>query len=77
MDWQLWIPLAFGLAGAAIVVWAMITGRSGAETEHRLREAERQADALRARRDIEEDVDEDVDLAARARRVGLVRPDRE
>lgn len=53
--------------------WAYRKGRKEARQETALAAAERIAKAHQIRRDIEDEVSDDPDLAARARRIGLQR----
>lgn len=65
-------------AGAMLLalLYAFARGRRSARRETALEAAERQAKAHDTRRRIEDDIQEDVDLYERARRAGVVRPDR-
>lgn len=65
-------------AGALLLalLYAFARGRRSARRETALEAAERYAKAHDTRRRIEDDIQEDVDLYERARRAGVVRPDR-
>ena len=56
-----------------LVAWAYRKGRKEARQETALEAAERIATAHKIRRDIDDEVADDPDLAARARRIGLQR----
>lgn len=63
-----------GLAAiGAALAWAFMRGKRAARQETALEAAERIAAAERKRRDIEDAIQADTDLAARARRIGLQR----
>lgn len=65
-------------AGAILLamLYAFARGRRSARRETALEAAERMAKAHTKRQEIEDDIQEDVDLYERARRAGVVRPDR-
>jgi len=65
----------WALAGllAFLAVWGLAKRQARQETA--LQAAERIAKAERKRGAIQDDIDQDTDLANRARRIGLVRPE--
>ena len=58
----------------ASLAGAFFAGRRGAQNKSALDAAERAVKAEGTRRKVEDEIADDPDLAARARRVGLVRP---
>jgi len=64
---------AFAAALAFLAVWGLAKRQARQETA--LQAAERIAKAERKRGAIQDDIDQDTDLANRARRIGLVRPE--
>lgn len=68
------------LAGLVALVLAVLgvysKGKRAARQETALEAAERMAKAHDTRRKIEDDIQEDVDLYDRAKRSGIVRPER-
>lgn len=74
MDLQ-WIIGAVGAVIAAIA-GAFFMGGRGAKNKHDAQDARRALDAETARRKLDDEIASDTDLAARARRAGIVRPKR-
>ncbi|WP_182442164.1 hypothetical protein [Cereibacter sphaeroides] len=67
--------LALGALSAVVaLVVAFLAGRLRASTSSALDAAERALGAEATRRQVDDEIADDTDLAARARRVGLVRP---
>jgi len=64
---------AFAAVLAFLAVWGLAKRQARQETA--LQAAERIAKAERKRGAIQDDIDQDTDLANRARRIGLVRPE--
>lgn len=71
------IRKAAGWAIAALLAFLAVWGlaKRQARQETALQAAERIAKAERKRGAIQDDIDQDTDLANRARRIGLVRPE--
>lgn len=77
-----WLLSEFGgwLAGAGAVIVALVTawwrGRRSGQSAAKTQATRAALEAERKREEIEDDIQQDPDLAARARRSGLVRPER-
>ena len=71
-----WIKrgVAWLAAGMALLLGARLSGRRSANADNKLRDLEQRLNAETTRREIDDDIQQDADLAARARRSGLVRP---
>jgi len=67
----MWLLGALGIIAGA---WGLRhSGRVAERTETRIRAAERRGAALQTRMEIENAIDQDADLVARAARAGVVR----
>jgi hypothetical protein len=66
-----------GIAAALFALWrAFAKGKAEARQETALKAAERQSKAERERVALDAHIQQDTDLAARARNSGIVRPDK-
>jgi hypothetical protein len=70
---DIWPYLIAALAAIGTVVGAYIKGGSNAKAKQETASAKAAAQAHEDRRRIEDDIDQDDDLAGRARRAGIVR----
>lgn len=78
MDWI--ITLATGAVGFVVfIVTAYFRGKSKgateAKVEQRQKQAEATAKAIQDRKELNDDIQDDTDLVARARNANLVRPE--
>ena len=71
---DLWPYLIAALGAIATVAGAYLKGRSDTKAKAETANAKAAAQAHDDRRRIEDDIDQDDDLAGRARRAGIVRP---
>jgi hypothetical protein len=71
---DIWPYLIAALAAIGTVVGAYLKGGSNAKAKQEAADAKAAAKAHEDRRRIEDDIEQDDDLAGRARRAGVVRP---
>jgi len=62
------------LAWPVLIVLAWFTGQRGAKRDAALKDAQETLRRIQTREEIEDAVESDVDLVARAKRIGLVQP---